>query len=186
MTLLELLLALAGTALVGTAVASMLAGVVYGTQADKDLQGLVTRQMALRARIEAEVRESSLILDRGSDYLILWSGDSDGSGTPDKSEIQVIEYDAAMDRVMRYAPAPLIADEAYALSDDFRTTTNGYKGSASFPGERWAEGITSFTITIDNIDPQSATLVAWRLGLLGGDVPYTAIGAASIRSVASE
>jgi len=186
MTLLELLLALAGTAVVGTAVAAMLTGVAYGTQSDKDLQGLITRQMALRSRVEAEVRESRMILDAGGGYLILWSGDDDGSGTPDKTEIQVIEYDAGMQRVMRYAPAPLIADEAYALSDDFRTITNEYKGEASFPGERWAENITSLAITLDALDPQSARLVSIRFVMLGGKVPATAISAAAVRSEASE
>ena len=53
LTLLELLLALAGTAVIGTAVAAMLTGVAYGTTADKDMRSLITRQMALRARVEA-------------------------------------------------------------------------------------------------------------------------------------
>lgn len=182
LTLLELLLALAGTAVVGTAVAMMMTGVVYGTQTDKDMRGMITRQMALRARLEAEVREARLILDSGSDYLILWSEDTDGDDAPNKTEIQVIEYDAAADRVMRYAPAALITDANYTLADDFRTTTNGYKGDATFPGERWGEQITSFAITIDDVDPQAAKLVAIRFGMLGGEVPDTAIGAAAVRN----
>ena len=186
MTLLELLLALAGTAVIGTAIVSMLVGVTYGTQADKDLQGLITRQMALRSRIEAEIRESYLILDAGSDYLILWSGDADASDTPDKTEIQVIEYDAVTQQMMRYAPAALIAEENYALTDDFRTITDGYKGDATFPGERWAESITSFEVTLDDIDPQSARFVAMRFGMSGGEIPDTAIGAAAVRAEASE
>jgi len=182
LTLLELLLALAGTAVVGTAVAAMLTGVVYGTATDKDMRSLITRQMALRARVEAEVRESLLLLDSGSDYMILWSGDDNDDGLPSKAEIQVIEYDPVMDRVMRYAPAPLITDVDYTLADDLRTETNSYKGDNTFPGERWAEQITSFTITRDDIDPQSAKLVSFRFGMSGGEVPYTGIGAASIRN----
>jgi len=186
LTLLELLLALAGTAVVGTAVAAMMAGVTYGTAVDKDMRTLITRQMALRARVEAEVRESLQLLDSGSDYLILWSGDDNEDGKPSKAEIQVIEYDAVMDRVMRYAPAPLITDVDYVLTDDFRTATNSYKGDATFPGERWAEQITSLSITLDNIDPQSAKLVSFRFGMAGGEVPYTGIGAATIRNEVAE
>ena len=182
LTLLELLLALAGTAVIGSAVAAMLTGVAYGTATDKDMRSLITRQMALRARIEAEVRESRMLLDAGSDYLILWSSDADGDGLPSKAEIQVIEYDPVMDRVMRYAPAPLISDVGYALTDDFRTVTDGYKGDATFPSERWAEQITSFTITLDDLDPQSAKLVSFTFGMIGGEVPYTGIGAATIRN----
>lgn len=186
LTLLELLLALAGTAVVGTAVAAMLAGVTYGTAVDKDMRTLITRQMALRARVEAEVRESLLLLDSGSDYMILWSSDENGDGVPSKAEIQVIEYDPVMDRVIRYAPAPLITDVGYTLADDFRTQTNSYKGDATFPSERWAEQITSFTLTLDNIDPQSAKLLSFRFGMAGGEVPYTGIGAAAIRNEVAE
>jgi hypothetical protein len=186
LTLLELLLALAGTAVVGTAVAAMMAGVTYGTAVDKDMRTLITRQMALRARVEAEVRESLLLLDSGGDYMVLWSGDENNDGLPSKAEIQVIEYDPVMDRVMRYAPAPLIADVGYTLADDFRTETNSYKGDATFPGERWAEQVTSFTLTLDHIDPQSAKLVSFRFGMSGGEVPYTGIGAAAIRNEVSQ
>jgi len=186
LTLLELLLALSGTAVIGTAVTMLITGVAYGTQTDKDLRELVTRQMALRARLEAELRESRLILDAGSDYVILWSADTNGDDLPNKSELQVIEYDAPLDRVMRYAPADGITDVAYSTSDDFRTLTDAYKGDATFPGERWAENITSVELTLDNIDPQSARLVSFRVGMNGGEVPDTVIGAASLRNEVSE
>lgn len=186
LTLLELLLALAGTAVIGSAVAAMLTGVAYGTATDKDMRSLITRQMALRARLEAEVRESRMLLDAGADYMILWSSDADDDGMPSKAEIQVIEYDAVMDRVMRYAPAPLISDVGYALTDDFRTATNSYKGDSTFPGERWAEQITSFDLTLDDIDPQSAKLVSFRFGMAGGEVPYTGIAAATLRNEVSD
>jgi hypothetical protein len=186
LTLLELLLALAGTAVIGSAVAAMLTGVAYGTSVDKDMRSLITRQMAIKTRVEAEVRESRMLLDAGADYLILWSADEDEDGAPSKSEIQVIEYDAVMDRVMRYAPAPLIADTTYALTDDFRTATDAYKGDSTFPAERWGEQITSMSVTLDHLDPQSARLIALRFGLAGGEVPYTAIAAAAIRNEAGE
>lgn len=186
LTLLELLLALAGTAVVGAAIAALMTGVTYGTRADKDLRSLITQQMSIRARLEAEVRESLMILDAGADYLVLWSADTDDSGAPSKAEIQVVEYDAVNDRLMRYAPADGITDVAYALTDDFRTLTNAYKGDATFPGERWADTVQSLALSLDDADPQSAKLVSFRIGLLGGDVPYTAIGAASIRNEVSE
>lgn len=186
LTLLELLLALAGTAVIGSAVAALLTGVIYGTATDKDMRSLITRQMALKARVEAEVRESRMLLDAGADYLILWSRDSDEDGSPSKAEIQVIEYDAVMDRVMRYAPAALIVDVDYALTDDFRTATDSYKGDSTFPGERWAEQITSLDFTLDDIDPQLAKLVSFRFGMSGGEVPYTGIGAAAIRNEVGE
>lgn len=186
LTLLELLLALAGTAVVGAAVTMMLTGVAYGTQSSKDLRTLVTKQMALRARIEAEVRESQTILDQGVGYLILWGEDADDSGTPNKSEIQVIELDAGAETITRYAPADGIADVEYALADDFRAVTDAYKGDSTFPGERWGTEVSSFAITLDDADPQLARFVSFRLGLRGGEVSATAIGGAALRNEASE
>ena len=186
MTLLELLLALAGTAVVGLAVTMMLTGVSYGTQSSKDLRGLVTRQMTLRARIEAEVRESQMVLDQGVGYVILWGEDADDNGEPNKSEIQVIEWDAGDEVLTRYAAAEDITDVTYELIDDFRTITDAYKGDASFPGERWGGDIASFSITLDDADPQQARLLAFRLGLRGGEVSGIAIGAAALRNEVSE
>lgn len=182
LTLLELLLALAGTAVIGSAVAMMLAGVAYGTQSDKDLRTLVTKQMATRARIEAEVRESRMVLDQGTGYLILWTEDIDESGTPNKTEIQVIELDAGTGLITRYAAADGITDAEYTLADDFRTTTDAYKGDATFPGEQWTSGVSTFTITLDDADPQAARLVSFRIGLINGDIPATLIGAAALRN----
>lgn len=186
LTLLELLLALAGTAVIGTAVAMMLAGVAYGTQADKDMRTLITRQMALRARLEAEIRESHRVLDQGMGYVILWGEDLDDSGTPNKTELQVIELDAGTGVITRYAPAALIADAEYGFDDDFRTVTDGYNGDATFPGERWASEVASLSFTLDNADPQLARLVAFRIGLTGGEIPDTAIGAAALRNEAGD
>lgn len=186
LTLLELLLALAGTAVIGTAVTMMLTGVTYGTNSSKDMRVLVTRQMALRARIEAEVRESQMVLDHGVGYMILWGDDADTSGTPNKSEIEVIEWDAGDETITRYAAASGIADVQYELTDDFVTITDSYKGDISFPAERWASDVASFAITLDDADPQLARLVSFRLGLRGGEVSATVIGAAALRNGGSE
>jgi len=185
LTLLELLIALAGTAVIGMATTALITGVMYGTQSSKDLRTLITRQMALRARFEAEVRESRMVLDAGTDYLVLWSEDSDDSGSPSKSEIQLLEFDPGTGYLMRYAAAEGITDEAYDLGDDFRAITNAYKGDAAFPGERWAEQVSSLTLTLDDADPQASRLVAMRVGLTGGEIPDTAIGAASLRNEVS-
>ena len=51
----------------GTAVAAMLSGVAYGTSVDKDMRSLITRQMALRARVEADrvLRSRDRLADEG-------------------------------------------------------------------------------------------------------------------------
>ncbi len=187
LTLIELLLALSGTALIGSAIVSMLFAVSYGTKADKDLRSLVTKQMTLRARIGAMIRESSMVLEQGDGYLFLWQHDADESGQPNLDEIALLEFDAAEQTLTVYrAPASPSSNPEYDAAGDFVSQTAGVKGGANFPAERWASGVTAFTISLDDADAQSARLVSFRLTLAAGEERDTAIGAAALRNVGDE
>ncbi|XAM00381.1 hypothetical protein OT109_03130 [Phycisphaeraceae bacterium D3-23] len=187
LTLLEMMLALAGMSLIGSAIASMLVAVSYGTQADKDLRGLITKQMALRSRLSAEVRESSMVLDRGDGYLFLWINDDDESETPNLSEITLIEFDADAQALNVYqAPAAPSSDPAYDLAVSFVTQTSGVKGTADFPATRWASEISAFETTLDQGIVQSARLVSFRMTLLAGDEQDEVVGAAALRNGGDE
>jgi type II secretory pathway pseudopilin PulG len=187
LTLIELLLALSGTALIGSAIVSMLFAVSYGTKADKNLRSLVTKQMTLRARIGALIRESSTVLEQGDGYLFLWLHDADESGQPNLDEIALIEFDPAEQTLSVYrAPDSPSSNPAYDAAGDFVSQTVGVKGGADFPAERWASGITAFTLTLDDADAQSARLVSFRLTLAAGEERDTAIGASALRNVGDE
>jgi len=183
LTLIELMLAVSGLALIGGAITSMLFAVAYGTTIDKDMRSLVTRQMALRARITAAVRESQMVLDQGDEYIVLWVYDSDESGKPNVEEIQLIEYVAADSELLSYrSPATAGTNTEYDLGSDFRSVTTALKGSADFPQTRWASDVTAFAFSIDEASPQDARLVSFEVTLLGGEIPDTSIGAAALRN----
>lgn len=187
LTLIELLLALSGTALIGSAIVSMLFAVSYGTKTDKQLRSLVTKQMTLRARIGAAVRESSMVLEEGDGYLFLWVYDTDESGQPNLDEIALLEFDPAEQTLTMYrAPESPSSNPEYNAAGDIASQTAGVKGGSNFPAERWASGVTAFTITLDNADAQAARLVSYRLTLAAGDERDTAIGAASLRNLGEE
>ena len=187
LTLLEMLLALSGMALIGSAIASMLLAVSYGTQSDKDLRSLVTRQMALNARLSAAVRESSMVLEQGDGYLFLWGADTDESGTPNLDEIVPIEVDTAAQTLTAYrAPATPSANPAYDLAASFTTQTAGVKGGADFPAVRWASDVADFELTLDHATTQEARLVSYRLTLQAGEQQDVAVGAAALRNGGEE
>ena len=182
LTFLELMLAISGTALIGSAIVSMLYAVSYGTQADKDLRSLVTKQMALRTRVSGAVRESAVVLQQGAGYLFLWHNDTDESGTPHLDEITLIEFDGLANELNAYrAPAAPSSNPEYALADDFSTVIASLKGTADFPAQRWASDIAAFDISLDDPTAQSARLVSFRLTLTTGDEQDTAVGAAALR-----
>ncbi|MCP4593937.1 MAG: hypothetical protein GY842_24660 [bacterium] len=190
----ELLLALAITGLVSAAITSMLMAVSHGTSSRRDLRTVVTRGRVLDSRLTAAVRGSRAVLENGTDYLILWSGDVNTNGTqdaPDLSEIRLIErlgtgivksYAFPDDWTQAQIDA---ADESYALSGNpagfFRTETSDAKTAKSFTGKRWALDVTEMTFQLNATDPASITLVSYRLSLQAGELAEQVVGAASPR-----
>jgi len=183
LTLIELLLALAGMALIGLAIVSMLFAVSYGTNSDKDMRNLVAQRMALRARITASVRESQMVLEHGDGYLVLWIGDGDENGKPNLDEIQLLELDAVNNQLLNYAvTSELLSSPVYEFTDDFATELGRIKGGSNFPARRWADGVEGLDLTLDDADAQSARMVSYRLTLRGGQMSDVAIGAAALRN----
>lgn len=187
LTLLEMLLAISGMALIGSAIASMLLAVTYGTQTDNDMRSVVTKQMTLRARLSAAIRESTMVLEEGDGYLFLWVHDTDESGHPNLDEIVLIEYDAESETLNTYrAPDAPGANPEYDLASSFSTQTAAVKGDADFPATRWASGVVAFETTLDHATAQQGRLISFRLTLATGGEQQVAVGAAALRNGGDE
>lgn len=182
LTLVEMLMALAITGMIGAAVASMLTAVTYGTNTSTDLRSLVVKNKTLSSRITAAVRGSAQLLDAGDGYLVLWTKDLNDSGEPDLLELQRIELDAVAEELTSYTPDPLATDVAYDLAaDDFDAITTSLIGSSDLEGRLWATGVSQWTVTFDEADPLDAELVSFQLTLDGGVLTDTSINAVSLR-----
>ncbi len=187
MTLIELLLAMMITAMVGAAIAGMLAAVSYGTDSSKDIRSLVARNKALSARVSAAIRGSKMVLDQGDNYLVLWMNDDDDNGVPSLLELRRINFDPGTGELSSYTAPDDAADVSYALDDDFVVITDALMGddlagTASFPKELWAKRVNSWTLALDNPDPQSARLVSYLIELSAGDMSDTALAAVGMRN----
>lgn len=179
------------TAMVGCAISAMLFAVARGTDDGADSRSLVIQHKTIAGRMDAAVRGSKNILALGSNYIVLWMADTRANGAPDLSELRRIEYDSATHALISYKasfPAGYTqaqidaADTAYALNADFATTTATLKGTSSFPAETWSGTLYGWTMVIDNISPQSARLVSYRLTIGTGTKTATVCGAAALRS----
>ncbi len=181
LTLVEMLMALAITGMIGAAIASMLTAVTYGTSSGRDIRTLVVKNKTLSARISAAVRESAQLLDAADGYVVLWTKDLNDSGVPDLLELRRIELDTATDKLTSYTPDPAATDVAYALTDDFDAITTALIDSGDLVGELWATGVAQWTVTLDNADPQAAELVSFRLTLDAGLLADVSVCAVSLR-----
>ncbi len=181
-TIVELLIALTCTALIGAAIASMMAAVGYGTTSSRELRELAVKSKALCSRVTAAVRQSSMVLEAGDNYLVLWRYDADGDGTPSTAELQRLDYDADADTLTSYEPDPDATDTEYALDDDFEIATNTLIATDDLVPALWAGNVTDWQLTLDNDDAQEARLLGLRLTLSAGDLSDVAIAAVSLRN----
>jgi hypothetical protein len=186
LTLLEMLLALAGTALVAIAIAAMTSAVAYGTADRTDLRSLVVKQKTICSRITAAIRSSAKVLAATDDIIVLWLCDDDASGTPNLSEIQRIVRNGSSRQLRSYAAAPSLTpahNTSYNLTTtDFNAVTAALEGTTDFPGETWATGVDAWEIDLNRADPKLATLVSFRLTLRAGDLRDITVAAAALRN----
>jgi hypothetical protein len=182
MTLMELLLALAATAFIGAAIAAMFVAVAYGSSSSDELRTLAVRSKAINNRLGAAIRGSKLILDQGDDYLVLWTRDLNEDDQPSLLEIRRIERDDATDELINYQADPSATDVAYDLADDFDAITTALIGDPDFPDELWARSVTAWQMTLNGADPQSSTLIAYRITLAADQMSETAINTVTLRS----
>ncbi|MCE9590040.1 MAG: hypothetical protein K8S99_05905 [Planctomycetes bacterium] len=188
LTLLELLMSLVITGVIGVAIASMLFAASKGTSTNSDMRSLVIKQKVVGGRFDAAVRGSSMVLASGSNYLVLWMNDSRANGAPDLSELRRIEYDSTTHRITSYRmPASwtqtqIDANEVnYTLADNFNTRTTSVKGSASFPAEVWSNSVYGWTFTLDSAVPDTA-LISYRLLVQNGSQQATLVSAVALRN----
>jgi len=182
LTLVEMLMALAITGLIGAAIASMLSAVTYGTSSSRDIRSLVVKNKTLSTRITASIRESAQVLDAADGYVVLWTNDLNASGVPDLLELQRIELDTGTNELTSYTPDPSAIDVAYDLAiDDFDAITTALIGSGDLVDELWATGVAQWAVSVDTVDPLDATLVSFQLTLDAGGMSDTSVTAVSLR-----
>lgn len=187
----ELLLSLTITAVVGVAIASMLVATSRATATSSDGRSLLVRHRIICARMNASVRQAIMVLDSGSTYVVLWRGDTDGSGAPNMTELQRIELASGSITSYRWslpagwsAAAKAAADTAYSLSSNFNTATNSLKSSTYCTSEVWTTGVTAWSIALDSSTAQNASLLSYRVTIQvpGFSTTDTVIGAAALHT----
>lgn len=185
MTLIELLLAIAGTGLVAAATAMMMHAVAAGTSSRGDMRQAVVRHKTVAGRVSTMVRSSYQVLAAQEDVLVLWLGDADGNKSPNLAEICRVERDAATSQLRCYrAEAGLdpAANTAYPIESDFAAVTEQLRDTALYPHQLWATGVSQWEVSIDADDPREAALISSRLTFDFSGMRDTAIAAVALRN----
>lgn len=182
LSLLELLLGISITVIIGAAIASMLlvaSAASAHQQTNRDFsvwQGVVT------ARIGTLLRSSGMVLARRSGYLVLWMSDADRDGEPSASEVAVVLRHSGTNELWCYRPPEEMAAEK---NFRYRLSTTDFATEPLVPvllGQLWADDVLALEITLDTVDPTQARFVAYRLTANLDGVENTTIGGAALRN----
>ena len=191
LTLIELILALGVTSLVAAGVAMVMFATARGTSSSQDVHGLVIKHKIIDSRLGGLVRSCQMVLATGSNYMVLWVFDTAGNGVPNRDEIRYIEFNSTTNEVWSYKtvwPSGWTQDQinaantAYPLTTAFGTVIPALKGQATFIGERWATGVTGFSVTLNNAVAQSASLVNYTVTITQASGAEPVYGAAALRN----
>ncbi len=199
MTLVELLIGLAITGMIGAAIAAMLSAVSYGTRSDHDLRRLAARHKAIDARLGDAIRYSRMALASytavdGSLLLVLWTGDARVNSSPNRSEIRVLRFHPGAGDLASYKAAPPAGgwtdanDTKYQFDTNFAATV--VPGFLSGTPEVWASGVAALDLRFGRLDTgtptpaqvQAAKLISYRVTLGPADAGAVVVGAARMRN----
>ena len=181
-TTVELLLSLAVTAMVGLVVVMMLAGVTTATDRQHDTHRASTQRQVAIVRLGELTREAAMVGAMGPHHLLLWLHDEDDDGKPRLSELRRIEWDEQTGEVWVYEAGDrpwqdgLMPDRSF---DSYDALTRDHKGTDWFPGRRWLNNVTGWSVVLDADDPHAARLLRLRVTLdqPGGEDTATIIAA---------
>ncbi|MDP7028790.1 MAG: hypothetical protein QF733_01050 [Phycisphaerales bacterium] len=116
MTLLETLLAIAITGMVGAGVTAMMSSLSAGMIDHHDTRSSTLRAGLSQARLSSYVTRCRCLLDCEASRLVLWLEDADGDDAIDATEVRWVHHDDDDDRVMiQWLTDPQnVLDEPYA------------------------------------------------------------------------
>jgi prepilin-type N-terminal cleavage/methylation domain-containing protein len=175
-TLVEFLMALVLTAIIGATVVSMIFGVTRGTK-DGDLIGQRNAQLDVASsRLNGQIRAAGRILAIGDGVLVLWIADSHVNNQPNLSELRRIEFNAASGEIRCYAAPDNLsaaADTIYDESNDFLAITDALKGTANFPYQTIALHVTGWSISTSTFS-STTRCISYKLTLTDGSATFDA------------
>jgi hypothetical protein len=169
LTLLELMLAMAITGMVGVGIASMLTMVATGARGNRDGRSAVLRTHAAGVRLRAYMDPALCVLQHDpARGLVVWLSDTTGDGVVNLTEMRVIWWDEAsrevsVERVaLPEAWSPILKqtyDAPLPAGSDFFAVMIDQRLAGFTEALRVVDGLERFEASFDAIDVQEARRV---------------------------
>ncbi len=181
LTLIELIIALAITAVTAGILAVLINATAVGTNASQDGRRGLVRTQAIKAQVGDALVNARAILAVGSNAIVYWTGDVAGAPTPAEgavnlSELRLLEVDGSGNLNLYACQWPagfsntsiIAADQIYAPNTDWLAAAQTAKGSGYFPATLLASSVTGMTACLDASTPTAARMVQLTITINDG------------------
>jgi prepilin-type N-terminal cleavage/methylation domain-containing protein len=173
LSLLELLLAMAITAMVAAAIAGMLGAVSAGVGSRKDNRTIMVLAHAAQSRLGAYFATARCVLVADAANVTLWLNDSRESQTIHATELRWLRFDAdAGAVVVQYVDFPdewsqtacELADLEYAANEDLEAVRTYYLNKGMLASRTLVDKLESAGVVLDKATALTSRHVGYELG----------------------
>lgn len=189
LTLLELLLAMSITAMVGGAIVGMLGAVSSGVSSRRDNRTTMIQAAAARSRLAAYIAPARSVLGSSGSSVTLWLDDSRESQTVHASEIRWLRFNADQ-RVftVSYVRFPdawsqttrNLADNEYASGSNWDTVLTTFAAQGLLATMTLVDEVESIDVAADAVAPQDTKHLTFELGFATNAGPLPILVSATI------
>jgi hypothetical protein len=174
LSLLEMTLAISITAIIGTAIASMMAAAANSLTSKDDGRQSAIRLATTQIRLSAYIAPSRCLLEKNNEQITLWLDDTDESKTINASEIRWIQFEELSSKLtVKFVDFPEEWSQSMIDDADIEcdSLTNYELVLASFESSNFidtiplVDSIRSCNFWMNTNDPFEATQITIRFSL---------------------
>jgi len=165
LTVVELMIALAITVVIGAALAAVMTTISSVTAFDRDARTASLRAHAVQIRLQAYSESGLCVLQSNVDgEFVVWLEDADSSGSVNPTEARVFRTNRAGELICEwYTPPAELTPEELADADtpvpaatDFFTLMDAYRAAGQTSQTVLADGLSDLTLAFDTATPPEA------------------------------
>ncbi len=174
LTLIELMISLAITAIVAVAISGAMTAVNVGVNSRRDARSVMVRTSASHARVGAYINSCRAIVEADADGLVIWLNDDREGRTIHASELRWLAYDASAGTVDVYfvdfpdswtQTMRELNDLEYPKNTDWNVVFTTYDAGGLMASVTLVDGLNSFGITLDAVQVFDARHVVFDVGV---------------------
>ena len=174
LSLLETLLAISITAVIGVAISALMAAAANSLSSRDDGRSTAIRLATTNIRLGAYIAPSLCVLDKSNNHITLWFEDSRTSNTVHASEIRWITFDSGTKTLsVKFVDFPAswsqsIVDEADSECNsltDYASVLSSFESSEYITTVPLVDSIETCNFWINQPNPVEATRVSIRFSL---------------------